>query len=99
MKHIFLSLVIALGGSNALAGETPLERLELLASEGMVTVAQSCGAGMNVCAPGSYGPGGCYKPGYATCTAGLVCTGDMVACAPSNGSQPYCYKPGYGNCN
>ncbi|WP_372886752.1 hypothetical protein [Shimia sp.] len=73
--------------------------LDRLAPGESYQLAQSCGSGMSVCSAGSYGPGGCYKPGYATCTAGLVCTGGMTACAPSNGAQPYCYKPGYGKCN
>lgn len=99
MKRMIFALVASVCATGAMAGETPLERLEALTANGTITIAQTCGAGMNVCAPGRYGPGGCYKLGFATCTSGLVCTGGMVACAPSNGSQPYCYKPGYGTCN
>lgn len=71
----------------------------LAADEGAFQMAQSCSSGLSVCAAGSYGPGGCFKPGYATCTAGLVCTGGMVVCAPTNGAAPYCYKPSHGKCN
>ncbi len=68
-------------------------------SNQVIRLAQSsCGSGLSVCAPGSYGPGGCYKLGYANCTAGLVCTGGMQACKPSNGGAAYCYKQGYGKC-
>ena len=59
----------------------------------------SCSSGMTYCSPGSYGPGGCYRMGYATCTAGLVCTGGTKACKPRNGGPAYCYKVGYGKCN
>lgn len=99
MKKFMLSAAMSFVATMSMADTTPLEKLEALMDSGTFQVAQSCGSGLSVCSPGSYGPGGCYKPGYATCTAGLVCTGGMVACAPSNGGQPYCYKQGYGSCS
>ena len=100
-KQLFTTITAMCFAGAAMAGAEadPKERLNRLSSAESYQIAQSCGSGMSVCSPGNYGPGGCYKPGYATCTAGLVCTGGMVACAPSNGAQPYCYKPGYGSCN
>lgn len=73
--------------------------LDRLAPEGDRIAQTSCPAGTQPCPAGDYGPGGCYRPGYATCTAGLVCTGGLVACKPSNGAPAYCYRPGYGSCN
>lgn len=99
MKIIVLSIIATVGFSGAaMASQGGSIDGKLRQMSSGIEVAQSCGSGMNVCAPGSYGPGGCYKPGYATCTAGLVCTGGMQACKPSNGGAAYCYKPGYGKC-
>ena len=100
MKTVILASIAALGLAGMAAAsqvENPTSRV--LNIGGGTQIAQSCGSGMNYCAPGSYGPGGCYKPGYANCTAGLVCTGGTIACKPSNGGAAYCYKPGYGTCN
>lgn len=80
----------------ALAGTTNSPFETLLNGNATIRLAQSCSSGMSYCKPGSYGPGGCYNIGYATCTAGLVWTGGMEACKPGNGKQAYCYKPGYG---
>lgn len=98
---VLFSAALILGAGMSWAGtEGALSRtIGALTGADSFQLAQSCGSGLSVCSAGSYGPGGCYKPGYATCTAGLVCTGGMQACAPSNGGQPYCYKPGYGKCN
>jgi len=104
MRLLYISsLVVALSAVSAQAGTTGvLSNLPASGasdgSYGGVQLAQSCSSGMTYCSPGSYGPGGCYKMGYATCTAGLVCTGGMKACAPRNGKPAYCYKPGYGKC-
>ncbi len=93
-------LLISIAGSSwAGSADTNQQKIDLLTGDTSYQLAQSCGSGLQVCPAGSYGPGGCYKPGYANCTAGLVCTGGMIACAPSNGGQPYCYKHGYGSCN
>lgn len=96
-----LALATALTATHALAGltgsPTPTDRVRDL-GQGQ-RLASECSGGMSYCSPGSYGPGGCYRPGYATCTAGLVCTGGMTACKPSNGGAAYCYKQGFGTCN
>lgn len=88
--------IIASGSAHAGTETSPVNRL--LAGDGTTELAQSCSSGMNYCSPGSYGPGGCYNIGYATCTAGLVCTGGMKACNPGGGRAAYCYKVGYGKC-
>ncbi len=54
---------------------------------------------MTVCQKGGYGPGGCYKSGYATCTSGLVCSSGMRACPPGAYGKGGCYKSGYATCN
>ena len=100
MKTVFLSIITTLGLSGmAMAAQVDTLETQLRQMANGVQVAQNCASGMNYCAPGSYGPGGCYKLGYASCTAGLVCTGGMTACKPSNGGAAYCYKQGYGKCN
>ncbi|SOC08935.1 hypothetical protein SAMN05877809_104378 [Rhodobacter sp. JA431] len=89
IKMPLVALTIAVVGTGAWAeGTQPLRLAQ-----------SSCSSGLNYCAPGSYGPGGCYRLGFATCTAGLVCTDGMSACKPSNGGPAYCYRVGYGNCN
>lgn len=65
---------------------------------GPAAAGQTCPSGMSSCAAGSYGPGGCYKVGYATCTAGLVCTSGLTACAPGSYGPGGCYKMGYASC-
>jgi len=60
--------------------------------------AGNCMSGMTYCSPGSYGSGGCYKSGYATCTSGRVCSSGMRACAPGKYGKGGCYKSGYANC-
>ena len=69
----------------------------LFASE-KVYSAGNCPRGLNYCAPGSYGPGGCYKSGYASCTAGRVCSSGLQACKPGKYGKGGCYKPVYANC-
>ena len=102
-KRLFISVLTAFAlaapmvsasGSDGLG-----DKMNRLGKTETIQLAQSCSGGLKVCQAGSYGPGGCYKPGYATCTAGLVCTGGMKACKPSNGGPAYCYKQGYGKCN
>ncbi|MHA6326765.1 hypothetical protein [Roseivivax sp. CAU 1753] len=96
--NLVAGLALALIAAPALADQQrasdPAPRLSPMTQLSQNT----CPAGMNVCSPGSYGPGGCYKPGFGTCTAGLVCTGGTVACKPSNGGPAYCYAPNTNNC-
>jgi hypothetical protein len=96
-----LGVVMMFGAGAALAGgEMSLtEKLATAAGDGSYRVAQSCPyTGTVPCPPGPHGPGGCYKPGYADCKGGLICTGGMKVCVPSNGGPAYCYAPQNGNC-
>lgn len=96
-----IGLVMIFGAGSALAdAATPLtEKLRSFAADGSYELAQSCPySGTVPCPPGPYGPGGCYKPGYAECKGGLICTGGMKVCVPSNGGPAYCYAPRNGNC-
>ncbi len=91
--------VFSLGTSaQALTGDSTTLR-EGLGLPPVLLAQSNCPSGTTPCAAGSYGPGGCYKPGYATCTAGLVCTDGMSACKPTNGGPAYCFKAGIGSCN
>lgn len=98
---LFLAAAVVVPAAIAFAGTAPSTppSKQINALKAGERIASNCGSGMSYCAPGDYGPGGCYKPGYGTCTAGLVCTGGMIACKPSNGGAAYCYKQGYGSCN
>ena len=94
-------LVSVFGAGAALAGEAQSlsEKLKSFAADGSYRVAQSCPyTGTVPCPAGPYGPGGCYKPSYAECKGGLICTGGMKVCVPSNGGPAYCYAPQNGNC-
>lgn len=68
------------------------DRLQLAAN-------RQCPRGMTACQKGSYGPGGCYKMGYSTCTSGMVCSSGMRACPPGKYGSGGCYKPVYRTCN
>ncbi|MDU8928233.1 hypothetical protein RXV86_12625 [Alisedimentitalea sp. MJ-SS2] len=99
MKTLILSM-IATFGLSGIAMASPVDTLEgkLRNMVGGLEIAGSCPSGMNYCEAGSYGPGGCYKLGYANCTAGLVCTSGTQACKPPSGGQAYCYNPSYRKC-
>ncbi|SMO43510.1 hypothetical protein SAMN06265173_102230 [Thalassovita litoralis] len=96
-----IGLLMVFGAGMALAGEqAPLTgKLQSFAADGTYQLAQSCPyTGTQPCPAGPYGPGGCYRPGYAECKGGLICTGGMRVCVPSNGGPAYCYAPQKGNC-
>jgi hypothetical protein len=96
-----IGVVTMFGAGMALAGEaaTLTQKLAEASGDGSYRVAQSCPyTGTVPCPAGPYGPGGCYKPGYAECKGGLICTGGMKVCVPSNGGPAYCYAPRNGNC-
>ena len=57
-----------------------------------------CMQGMSFCAPGQYGSGGCYKPGYASCTQGMICSSGLRVCKPGRYGKGGCYRPVYANC-
>ncbi len=91
--------LLAAGAAWAEPPTSQVDRLKSFAADGSYQLAQSCPyTGTQPCAPGPYGPGGCYKPGYAECKGGLICTGGMKVCVPSNGAAAYCYAPQNGNC-
>lgn len=62
-------------------------------------LAQACPSGMVACPRGAWGTGGCYRPGYASCTNGQVCSSGMQACGPGAWGRGGCYRPAYASCN
>ena len=75
-----------------------LATIAFLATPASAAPAKSCPSGMSYCAKGGWGSGGCYKPGYASCTNGKVCSSGVRACGPGTGGNGGCYKPGYASC-
>jgi hypothetical protein len=70
----------------------------LLAFCGVATAQQGqCPSGMNACAAGPNGPGGCYRPGHATCSGGAVCSSGESFCSNGQGGGD-CYRPPYYRC-
>jgi hypothetical protein len=49
-------------------------------------------ASMQYCS-GSWGPGGCYAPGYAECRNGIVCVAQTTVCPPGPWGRGGCYAP------
>lgn len=52
-----------------------------------------------MCDRGPNGSGGCYRPGYAECFGGVVCSSGMLYCGPGQNGPGGCYRPGYRKCN
>ena len=57
-----------------------------------------CPRGLTVCRPGRYGRGGCYRPGYARCFSGRVCSSGLTACPPGRFGGGGCYRPVSARC-
>ena len=70
----------------------------LMASEANAQV--RCPPGQAYCAPGGWGPGGCYnRMGQATCQNGQICSGGLRHCGPGPLGPGGCYNTALRYCD
>ena len=93
-----LKYLIAILGFAVVVGNGPSWAQNSTTLEPILVAQQRCPSGMNACNRGPWGPGGCYKSGYASCANGLICSSGMRQCGPGAWGRGGCYRPGYASC-